>query len=139
MALATWRAMAWEVELTPDVQEWYRSLDHKSAEKFAAAVERLRDRGPNLGRPFADQIKGSRHNRMKELRAGNMRALFAFGPRRDAVVLVAGDKTNDWRGWYQRNIPVADRRYDEHLRSVGGGGNRCRARGTGVKSAASER
>ena len=131
--------MAWEVELTPDAQEWYRSLDLRSAQRFAGALDRLRDRGPGLGRPFADGIKGSRHNNMKELRAGNMRALFAFDPRRHAVVLMAGDKTNDWRGWYQRNIPVADRAYDKHLRSIGGGGKGWQGRGAGVKSAASER
>lgn len=51
---------------------------------------------------------------MKELRSsgGNLRALFAFDPRRRAVVLVGGDKTGDWSGWYKRNIPRADRRYD---------------------------
>ena len=34
-----------------------------------------------------------------------MRALFAFDPRRRAVMLLGGDKTNDWKGWYVRNIP----------------------------------
>jgi hypothetical protein len=130
--------MAWEVELTQDVQEWYRSLDPKSADRFAGTLDRLRDRGPNLGRPFADRIKGSRHSNMKELRAGNQRALFAFDPRRHAVVLVAGDKTNDWRGWYQRDIPIADRRYDRHLHNIGGGEHSW-GRGIGVKSVTSER
>jgi hypothetical protein len=129
--------MAWEIELNPEIQDWYRSLDRRTAHKFAGAVERLQERGPSLGRPFADGVRGSRHHNMKELRAGNVRALFAFDPRRHAVVLVAGDKTNDWRGWYQRNIPVADRRYDQHLRNIGGGEHRW-GRGTGVKSVASE-
>ncbi|CAL9647862.1 Putative toxin HigB2 [Actinosynnema sp. ALI-1.44] len=44
-----------------------------------------------------------------------MRILFAFDPRRQAILLVAGDKAGDWRGWYERNIPLADRRFDEHL------------------------
>ena len=60
--------MAWEVELTADVQKWYRSLDPKSADRFTGTLDRLRERGPNLGRPFADVIKGSRYNNMKELR-----------------------------------------------------------------------
>jgi hypothetical protein len=130
--------MPWEVEFNPQMQEWYSSLDQRGAHKFAAALDRLRERGPGLGRPFADGVKGSRHHNMKELRAGSIRALFAFDPRRRAVVLVAGDKTNDWHGWYQRNIPIADRRYDQHLRNIGGGEQRW-VRGTGAKSVTSAR
>ncbi len=57
---------------------------------------------------------------MKELRpassgASEVRILFAFDPHRQAILLVAGDKSGDWRGWYERNVPLADRRFDEHL------------------------
>jgi hypothetical protein len=131
--------MAWEVELNPQVLQWRRSLDAVSADRFAAALGQLQRGGPGLGRPYVDAIKGSRHRNMKELRVGSMRGLFAFDPRRHAVVLVAGDKTNDWRGWYQRNIPVADRAYDNHLRSIGGGEGRWQDRGIGGRSAASGR
>jgi hypothetical protein len=50
---------------------------------------------------------------------GSLRALFAFDPRRRAIVLVGGDKTNDWKGWYARNIRFADKLYATHLRSLG--------------------
>jgi len=55
---------------------------------------------------------------MKELRSfgGHLRALFAFDPKRRAIVLLGGDKRGDWTGWYERNIPIADDHYDEHLR-----------------------
>lgn len=58
---------------------------------------------------------------MKELRSagGHLRALFAFDPRRRAVVLLGGDKSGDWNRWYTRNVPVADKIYDRHLRSLG--------------------
>ncbi len=54
---------------------------------------------------------------MKELipPAENIRILFAFDPRRSAILLVGGDKTGEWNRWYKRMIPVADRLYDEHL------------------------
>jgi hypothetical protein len=57
---------------------------------------------------------------MKELRPGStggseIRILFAFDPVRRAVLLVAGDKAGNWKGWYDINIPLADKRYDEHL------------------------
>ncbi len=35
-----------------------------------------------------------------------------------AILLVAGDKTNQWGAWYERMIPVADQLYDEHLESL---------------------
>jgi hypothetical protein len=54
---------------------------------------------------------------MKELRSvgGHLRLLFAFDPRRTAIVLLGGDKTGDWAGWYERNIPIADDLYDAYL------------------------
>jgi hypothetical protein len=112
---------AWEVELTPQAERWYVGLKPRDAERIAAAFDQLERQGPQLGRPTADSVKGSRHQNMKELRSfgGNLRALFAFDPRRHAIVLLGGDKTNDWRGWYQRNIPAADRLYDDHLRKLG--------------------
>jgi len=57
---------------------------------------------------------------MKELRPpdGNIRTLFAFDPRRMAILLIGGDKTNEWAAWYERMIPIADRLYDEHLENL---------------------
>ncbi|MBV9941654.1 MAG: type II toxin-antitoxin system RelE/ParE family toxin [Solirubrobacterales bacterium] len=111
----------WRVELTAEAEKWYMALDDHDAHRMAAAFDELQRRGPTLGRPFVDSIKGSRHHRMKELRSvgGHLRALFAFDPRRRAVVLLGGDKSGDWAGWYQRNIACADKLYDRHLRSLG--------------------
>ena len=113
--------VAWEIEFTAQAQDWFMALDADDAERIAAAVDELERRGPALGRPFVDSITGSRHHNMKELRSigGHLRALFAFDPRRRAIVLLGGDKTNDWSGWYERNVPLADDIYDEHLRSLG--------------------
>ena len=33
-------------------------------------------------------------------------------------MLIGGDKRGDWTGWYERNIPIADDLYDEHLRNL---------------------
>lgn len=46
--------------------------------------------------------------------------LFAFDPERQAILLVAGDKSGDWNRWYRRNIPVADALLDDHLRRLQG-------------------
>ena len=58
---------------------------------------------------------------MKELRSfgGNLRALFAFDPKRRAIVLLGGDKSGDWDAWYEKNIPLADDLYDAHLEEEG--------------------
>lgn len=67
-----------------------------------------------------DSIVGSRHKNMKELRPGSagrseVRILFAFDPKRRAIMLLAGDKQGAWTKWYRKNVPVSDDRYDEHL------------------------
>jgi hypothetical protein len=113
--------MAWEIEFTEQAEAWYMNLEPKDADRIGAAIDELASAGPTLGRPFVDSVKASRHHNMKELRSvgGHLRTLFAFDPRRHAVVLVGGDKKNDWSGWYERNIPVADRLYDQHLRDLG--------------------
>lgn len=112
--------MAWVVEVTDQFGDWYKSLDERSRDRVVAGVELLEEDGPGLGRPFVDTIKGSRHANMKELRprGGNLRVLFAFDPRRMAILLIGGDKTNRWEGWYRDFIPIADRLYDEHLETL---------------------
>lgn len=46
---------------------------------------------------------------------GNLRMLFAFDPRRTAILLLGGDKTNRWTAWYAEQIPRADMLYDTYL------------------------
>jgi hypothetical protein len=110
----------WEIELTDEAVAWYEALTAKDQRSIAAAIDLLAEHGPGLGRPAVDTVKGSRHAGMKELRSfgGNLRALFAFDPRRSAIVLLGGDKKHDWRGWYRRNVPRADDLYDAYLREL---------------------
>ncbi|HEY7029765.1 MAG TPA: type II toxin-antitoxin system RelE/ParE family toxin [Thermomicrobiales bacterium] len=112
--------MAWEVEYTDQFGEWFEGLDSKNRARVRAAINVLADIGPGLGRPFVDTLKGSRHPNMKELRprGGHTRVLFAFDPRRTAILLIGGDKTGRWQRWYEEAIPVADRLYDEYLEEL---------------------
>jgi len=116
--------VAWEVEYTDQFEVWWLTLSAEDQNSIRASVEVLEERGPALGRPLVDTLKGSRHPNMKELRptVGNIRILFAFDPRRMAILLLGGDKTNRWREWYQRMIPIADRLYDDHLNTLRKGG-----------------
>ena len=58
---------------------------------------------------------------MKELRMQHKgepyRTLFAFDPRRTAILLIGGNKGGDSR-WHDKFVPVADRLYDRHLREI---------------------
>jgi hypothetical protein len=111
----------WRVEFTDEFEAWWAELDEAERESMDASVRLLETLGPLLGRPHADTLKGSRHANMKELRIQHQgrpfRTLFAFDPRRTAILLIGGDKTGDKR-FYDRMIPLADRLYDEHLRQL---------------------
>ena len=118
--------MKWEVILHDEVEKWFLAIaqdDPETADDIAAALDKLADDGPNLGRPLADRIHASRHHHMKELRprtsgATEIRLLFAFDPERQALVLVAGDKRGVWNKWYDVYVPIADDRFDDHLAAL---------------------
>lgn len=100
------------------VESWILGLDDETYYLVAAAIDRLESEGATLGRPTVDRIKGSRHHNMKELRPGSagrseIRILFAFDPKRRAILLIAGDKSGRWKRWYDVNIPIADDKFDE--------------------------
>lgn len=113
----------WVILMWTDVESWLVDLDEDTYIRVAAAIDLLSIEGPTLGRPLVDRVSGSRHHNMKELRptssGGNaIRILFAFDPRRQAVLLLAGNKAGTWHDWYVRNIPVADDRFDAWLEGL---------------------
>jgi hypothetical protein len=112
--------MAWEVEYTDQFGGWWDNLAGEEQEAVTAAVNVLQRGGPSLGRPLVDTINQSRHKNMKELipPASDIRVLFAFDPRRAAILLIGGDKSGEWSAWYDRMVPVADDLFDEHLREL---------------------
>lgn len=110
--------MAWEVEVTDEFEAWWDKLSQEEQEDIDAVVGVLEEKGPSLRRPYVGPIEISRYPNMKELivqHAGRpYRVLFAFDPRRMAILLIGGDKTGNDR-WYEEFVPVADRLYDGHL------------------------
>jgi hypothetical protein len=115
--------MTWSVLFHDDFDAEFAGLDEDLQDELLAHAKLLEEFGPNLGRPTVDTLKGSRHANMKELRfAWNgevWRVSFAFDPKRQAVLLVGGDKGGtDQRRFYRRLIAVSDERYDSHLASV---------------------
>ena len=84
------------------------------------AILVLEQNGPAEGRPLVDTVTASRVANMKELRppsAGRseVRILFVFDPWRSAVLLVAGDKSGQWKQWYRTAIAQAEQLYEDYL------------------------
>lgn len=113
--------MPWDVEFTDEFEDWWNLLSEEEQEDVAASVQLLEEYGPHLVFPHSSQINDSEHGRMRELRTqsrGNpLRTLYAFDPRRTAILLIGGDKTGDDR-WYKTYIPIADRLYNEHIEQL---------------------
>jgi hypothetical protein len=113
----------WEVSLHVAVEDWFLNVcrtDPVTADLVEAAIDLLAEHGPALGRPMVDRLHGSRYHNMKELRPGSsgsteVRLIFAFDPSREAIFLVAGDKSGEWNAWYRSAIPLADERFEQHL------------------------
>lgn len=117
--------MKWTVEFHPAFEPEFDHYPEAVQDAMYARLGLLEINGPQLGRPHADTLSGSRHGNMKELRLdaadGVWRVAFAFDPRRKAILLAAGDKSgvNEPR-FYRRLIAKADERFDAHLEQLKG-------------------
>ena len=111
-------AKSWEVEYTDELGSWWAGLTEAEQVSIDASVRLLEAKGPTLGFPHSSGVNGSRHGHMRELRVQHQgrpyRLLYAFDPRRNAILLIGGDKTGDER-WYEVFVPRADDLYDLHL------------------------
>ena len=108
----------WTVLLSQRFETWLREQEQALQEKMLADLGKLKVYGPDLPRPYADTLKGSRYRNMKELRvqfSGKpIRAFYAFDPIRQAIVLCAGAKTQD-KHFYNRMIRIADDEFSAWL------------------------
>ena len=112
--------MSWTVLFAEAFEPEFDALPEAVQDAIYARAKLLEREGPSLGRPHADTLVGSRHRNMKELRCaaadGVWRIAFAFDPERQAILLVAGDKSGtNARRFYKRLIERADARFDRHL------------------------
>jgi hypothetical protein len=115
--------MSWKAYFHPKLKAEFDKLSRAVQDEFLAMLVPLREYGPALGRPEVDTLKDSKYANMKELRfkagGGVWRVAFAFDPERDAVLLVAGDKSGgSEKMFYRRLIAKADKRYREHIENL---------------------
>lgn len=104
--------------MTDEFTAWWDSLDEEQRKSVGVHVTLLEERGPTLPFPYSSGIRGSKFSHMRELRIQHCgdpyRVLYAFDPRRTAILLLGGSKVGDDR-WYDVNVPKADDIYDQYL------------------------
>jgi hypothetical protein len=111
----------YEVEFTDEFEDWWHGLTADEQESVDFSVRLLEEQGIHLKRPHADTVNHSRFPNMRELRCQHegrpYRILYAFDPRRTAMLLIGGDKTGNSR-WYEEYVPHADAIYTRHLKEL---------------------
>jgi hypothetical protein len=118
--------VSWVVEFHDDFEPEFLAFEQPIQDALLAVARLLSDDGPQLGRPYVDTLKGSKYVNMMELRFeaanGEWRVAFAFGPKRNAILLVAGDKSGgSQKRFYKQLIAKADKRFSAHLDSLKAG------------------
>ena len=110
--------MSCEVEYTDEFGIWWQTLSEAQKEDVTAIVTLLEEKGSQLPFPYSSGIEGSKYSHMRELRVQSqtnpIRILYAFDPRRMAILLLGGNKRGDKR-WYKVHVPLAEKLYKEHL------------------------
>jgi hypothetical protein len=88
---------SWAVLVADEFEPELFALPSEVQDEILAITVLLQQFGPQMGRPRVDTLKDSKHANMKEMRFdavdGVWRVAFAFDPKREAVLLVAGDKS----------------------------------------------
>jgi hypothetical protein len=108
-----------EVIATDEFEAWFAELDENDTKAVVRGVDLLEARGVALGFPYTSDIKGSRYA-LRELRVQSggkpLRILYAFDPKRQAVLLFGADKTGmSDKQFYETYIPRAESLWEEYL------------------------
>ena len=111
------------VKYSDEFELWWSKLTEGEQDAVDRIVQVLESLGPTTPFPYSSGISNSKVGHMRELRiqyrGRPYRVLYAFDPLRQAILLLGGDKGGD-KSWYDRFIPIAERIYFEHLKSLKG-------------------
>lgn len=101
----------WELESTEEFDLWIDAQEDFVVEMILSHIYVLKEKGPGLGRPYVDSIKGSKISNLKELRIQIklkvVRIFFVFTKDRIGLLLAAGDKRGNKR-FYNEMIPKVE-------------------------------
>ncbi len=113
--------MPFTVNTSDEFGSWFSPLEEALQDDILFVVRLLQEHGPQLRRPYADTLEGTSLSNLKELRVQHRgepyRILFAFDPKREALLLIGGNKGGDKR-WYKRMIPSAEAIFERHLETL---------------------
>jgi hypothetical protein len=104
---------------TDEFSEWFDDLDQVHVDPVIIAVSKLELDGVALGHPASSAIKGASFA-LRELRVKSsghaLRVFYAFDPRRDAVLIIGGDKTGrNSDGFYAEKVRESERIWKTYL------------------------
>ncbi len=107
-------------------EQWIGALSHREQKSVLQVVKILEQVGIALGEPYSSALEGTRYP-LRELRPKRgrspLRIVYAFDPKREALLLLGGDKGTEKR-FYARAIPRAEQIWEEHLKDVAKEGKR---------------
>ncbi len=110
--------MTVEVIATEEFDEWLAALTQRERKEVLHSMHLLQEVGLQLAYPYSSAIKGSRYA-LRELRPRRgdspLRPIYAFDPRRRAVLIIGGDKGAD-KAMYDRIIPLAEAIWERHVK-----------------------
>ncbi|GMO56191.1 MAG: type II toxin-antitoxin system RelE/ParE family toxin [Treponemataceae bacterium] len=112
--------VGWEILTTDEYGEWFLGQSARDQVLIHSRVELLKRSGPNLSRPYADTLKGSKIKNLKELRIKTMthafRIAYLFDEKRNGLLLIGGDKKGKVQNIFYKNlIADAERIYSRYL------------------------
>lgn len=121
---SAYNEIKWEIYASEEYETWFFSLDPDCKEAILERVLLLEVYGPNLPRPYADVLKGSKmYKNLKEIRAQTekhiLRVAYYFDVNRKAFLLTGGDKKgkNEDR-FYKKLIAEAERIIEKHEEEI---------------------
>ncbi len=108
------------VNATEEFERWIENLSHREQKTVLQVVKILEQVGMALAEPYSSALKGTKHP-LRELRprrgASPLRVIYAFDPKREALLLLGGDKGDDKR-FYERAIRRAEQLWEGHLEDL---------------------
>lgn len=107
------------VIFSDEFDKWLQTCDENVQDELMALIGVLRVYGVKTQYPYSSKVFGAkRYKSMRELRTKidkrAYRVLYIFDPKRNAVLLLGGDKSGD-KQWYKKSITIAEKIYDEYL------------------------
>ena len=108
MSCNAYTKSVWNILTTDEYLTWFSNLSEYDKEEINFKVHLLEEFGPNLPRPHADILKGSKIKNLKELRIRTyehvFRVAYYFDIKRNGILLTGGDKKGKDEKLFYKNL-----------------------------------